>query len=426
MKIMSHIQNIRLKKISFDWLFGNKRLLMLFSLLIAITIWALVIVLVYPNQTVTIRDVPVNVDVTNTDVGKMGLSAIRISSPQVNVVVDGKRSVIGGLGAADIHIAASLDGVTGPGTYDLQLFAQNPSGDYELISINPSQVSVKFDKVISKTLKVETEVSGISIPDGFLKGNEIANPHDVVVTGPETDVNLVTRAVVRLNKKLTISSTETFKENIILLDENSNVVTSPDLKMDKSTAEVTIQVLKVRELPITINYTNIPQGFPVDSLSYTISTPSIKVAGPTYSVDNYTSIPAGYVDFRTIDLGKTINFDIQMPTGFVNIDNLQSVTVTFDTAGMIKKTFYVRTINVINAPAGYTFTVTTKSLGVTIIGTKSIVDSLTAGDIVAEIDAGERDVTVGQSKLPVNVYVPNKGLVWAIGTAEAYVNVQAS
>ena len=51
---------------------------------------------------------------------------------------------------------------------------------------------------------------------------------------------------------------------------------------------------------------------------------------------------------------------------------------------------------------------------VKIVGPSEVVSELTAGDIVAEVDVSDREVVTGQIKVPVQVYVPNKGTVWAV------------
>ena len=52
-----------------------------------------------------------------------------------------------------------------------------------------------------------------------------------------------------------------------------------------------------------------------------------------------------------------------------------------------------------------------------------MVSELTAGDIVAEVDVSDREVVTGQIKVPVQVYVPNKGTVWAVGNYSTLVTI---
>ena len=72
-------------------LFGSKNFLRLFSLLIAISMWLLVSFVVNPEDSAWIRNVPVNIDLQATAIGKMGLNIIDNKDVTVDVYVRGSR-----------------------------------------------------------------------------------------------------------------------------------------------------------------------------------------------------------------------------------------------------------------------------------------------------------------------------------------------
>ncbi len=50
-------------------------------------------------------------------------------------------------------------------------------------------------------------------------------------------------------------------------------------------------------------------------------------------------------------------------------------------------------------------------------------ETLTAKDIVAEIDFSERELSTGSSSLPVSISVPGRKLAWAVGEYAAVVTI---
>lgn len=82
-------------------------------------------------------------------------------------------------------------------------------------------------------------------------------------------------------------------------------------------------------MPVTLSFINVPEGFPVNQLDFTISNETIEVAGPESNIDQYREISLGQIDIRTLDLNSTYSFSVELPAGYVNTQNIQSVLVQF-------------------------------------------------------------------------------------------------
>ena len=194
---------------------------------------------------------------------------------------------------------------------------------------------------------------------------------------------------------------------------------------DVTEARVTIPILKKKVVPVRLDFINVPEGFPVGQLSFHISNEEIEVAGLAEAIDRYKEIPLGQIDLRTLDIGMTESFAIELPTGFVNTQNIQSVLVQLNSEGMVSKNFNVSTILVNNVPLNYQATATTQEIpNVKVVGPQSIVENLVAGDIVATVDLEESSsIASGQIELPVKISIPKKGLVWASGSYKAIISI---
>lgn len=76
---------------------------------------------------------------------------------------------------------------------------------------------------------------------------------------------------------------------------------------DVTEARVTIPILKKKVVPVRLDFMNVPDGFQVDRLKFTLSNEEIEVAGPAESIDKYKEIPLGQIDIKSLELRKDRN-----------------------------------------------------------------------------------------------------------------------
>ena len=69
-----------------------------------------------------------------------------------------------------------------------------------------------------------------------------------------------------------------------LRDENGDIVTPEYTTLDSNTADINLTVYQVRELPLSIVFINAPSGFDTSYLKYSLSIPTLNVAGPAKTV----------------------------------------------------------------------------------------------------------------------------------------------
>ena len=293
------------KKHTFSRLFRDDRFLKIFSIFAAIVAWFIVALNVSPETSQVIRDVPVQISTEG-----MELSVIGDQQPAVDVVIKGARNIVGGITADDISVIAVLDGVDGPGTYDLELWVskRTPNAEYEIISY-PSQITkVRFDTVLTKELEVETDVSGIKVADGFVKVKSTAQPTKITVSGPETEVDQITRCVAKAELSDVLKQTVTVSAGVTFYNAEGTEVSAKGLDLSVDTVQVTVPILKTKEVPVSFDYLNMPSGFDISKLPYTVTPSTLEVAGPEDKVDSLSSLNLGYIDFKNLVANFVANF----------------------------------------------------------------------------------------------------------------------
>lgn len=415
---------------------GDKRVLAVFSLLVAFFMWFVVISVVDPNQTATVRYVPVNLDYNSAAYQSYGLDIVEKPNMTVNVRVTGDGSVVGGLEAGDLLVYPDYSSVTGAGTYTLKLIVRRADTSlsvqqqYQIEDITPnSYITLTFDKVSTKTFPVTVNAIGVEPAEGYFVDTPVAAPAEVTLRGPESQMNQVDKVVanVAISGQRTESALATAQ--LEFWDKDGKVLTDTHITADAEQVEVTIPVLKMKEVPITFEYTGVPQGYDTSVLGAQLSQESILIAGPAERVDALESVSAGFVDLTKFKLGETVTLAISLPDGIRNLDALQSVDVTFDTYGFATRTVTVSQISVVNAPGDTAVTVTTRRLNdVTLVGPEEELNALSEANVVAQVDAsaGNINVSKGQQSMPATIVVPGSDTVFATGSYEVLCDIDAA
>ena len=417
------------RRLDFGRLFDNSQFTVIISILIAVFGWLVVSLVIEPNTQDKVTGIPVDLDYNAQTLQSMGLDVVsEEETPRVSVRVEGERAVVGGLEADDITVYPRLSNVTEAGQYELTLVAvkNDPNASYEIREIIPSTITVRFATLTQKKFVVETDTSGVKPADGYILTGAYATPGEVTLTGPEEEIQSVGRVVAKVGIEEELTSTRIATGELIIYDKNDNPITSKLISVDAQTVEVTIPILQKKTLPLTVGYTNIPDGFDLSLLKPTFEYESINLAGPADSIQNKTELQLGYIDLqREFTLNFVKSFPITLDAGYQNLDNMNEVTVSFDTSAFSQKTVTVSDIRVVNQAANREVQVLTSRIyDVTIIGLSNDVAALRSSSVIAEIDAGDLSLSEGQQTVPVTIRIPGSTTVFATGSYTALVETK--
>lgn len=403
-----------------------KTLRIILSLVIAFFVW-MAAMLAAPEITKHIKDVPITVDIPTSAM----LEVVEGEDTKVSLVLDGKQFEIGNYGPENVRVIADASAITEPGTYEVPLIvSDNGTRSYSVTSISPSTVSLTFEARTKKLLQIQPSITGLTTPDNYIAPeNEITlDPSAVEISGAESFISRVERAVIEVNFTREVSSTQSQNSKIVYYDENGNRLETEDISyfhQDVSSVAITIPVKRVATLPLSVSFLNIPENFPEEELSYSLSVDSITVAAEDSVLRNHSSLVLGYIDFKQMNLltSSQMDFAVQLPDGFTDMDDIEIVTVSFDADDLASTNLSLKNFQIVNIPDGYTATVNEESLRVHVIGRKSIISGISAGDFVVKVDLSDINLRSGKYEIPVSIYAPTKGFVWAVG--EYSVTVQA-
>ena len=236
-----------------------KTLRIILSLVIAFFVW-MAAMLAAPEITKHIKDVPITVDIPTSSM----LEVVEGDDTKVSLVLDGKQFEIGSYGPENVRVVADASGITEPGTYEVPLTVNdNGTRSYSVTSISPSTVTLTFEARTTKLLQIQTSITGLSTPADYIAPeNEIVlEPSTVEVSGAESLVSRVERAVVEISFSREVSSTQQQNSKIVYYDENGNKLDTEDISyfhQDVNSVAVIIPVKRLATLPLTVFFLHAP------------------------------------------------------------------------------------------------------------------------------------------------------------------------
>lgn len=409
----------------------------LFSLILALfcgfVAWTVVAVYVDPQGSVTVQDVPINYANGTSAYTSQGLDIVEKPGIEtVDVRVDGNSTIIGNITNSDIMVYPSYAGVSGAGRVTLRLQARLVNttdfpGDIECTVESPRTIEVVFDEVSEKTLAITVDASAVSVAEGYMLNRSAAVPAEITLRGPTSELDQIASVVATVSSDAELSDTTTVPATLELRDENGEVYTPEYTTMDSETANVTLTVYQVRELPLVVDFIGTPTNFDTGSLRYTLSQDTLRVAGPARTISALEELTVTNFDLsQEFELGRDYQRLVELPSGIVSLDGVTSVTLSFDTSDMGSTTLNISNISAINVPSNYEVEILSSMVsGVTLYGPAEEVEALSADSVVAQIDCQSVNLTVGQQTIPVTIQIPSSSRIFATGSYTVQCEVRA-
>lgn len=397
-------------------LLNSNRFTLLLSFVLAVTAWVVVVAFFSTGARTTIEDVPVDVGY-NASYLNLDLEIIEKEFETVDVVVTGPRSVIGNLTKEDIIVYPQFSNVRVAGKYSLALNAVKSSAvmEYQIESLSSYQIGVRFDQVIEKTLPLNIDASNIKIPTEFMVDKIYATPENVTIKGPATSVNKVSKIVATVEEQEVTQST-VLPAALVLYDINGEVVNDSYVSFEQEEYTVTVPVLSEIILPVKVDFINVPSGFDTATLKTALSLEEIQLGVPTRIAEGLTEHIAGYIDLKTLKFDQPYVFDVSLSGGFKNLKDVEQISVTVSSEGMSAKTISVSEIKVLNQGQQTIEVITDVINNVEIVGKTEVLEQITDGSAVAQIDMSKVALAQGQQTIDVEIIIPSTDQAFVRGT----------
>ena len=401
----------------------DRRIRLLLAIVGAVVAWMVVTIVVQPGTTRTIANVPVDFTYDSAAYTSRGLSIVSAPEKYVNLKLSGDGYTIGSLTSSDFVVYPDWSSVRDSGEKNLRLQVRSQSTLLTGVSVSieggDNTVDVVFDVVEEKTLPITVTTNYLTIADGYiLYGTELSK-ETVTLSGPSTEIDKVETCTAEVTHNGDLTDSVTLDTNLRFYTKSGSEVKFEYTTLEESSVEVTLEVYKMATLPVSVSFINAPRDFDSSVLVYSLSKQTLNVAGPESQIEKLSTLSVGTIDLSTFALDKVYELPIELPDNIHLLDNISSITVSFDSSRLETKTMNLPSscVQVVNLPSTYTLTVETERLmNVTLCGPAGSLETLVPEQVVVEIDADDFYVAAGQQNIACRLYVPSNGKIFALGS----------
>lgn len=409
--------------------FSHNITLMVLSFVLSFTIWFIISASSETDSNVTISNIPVTVELSDT-AQQDGLEIFIGDDITASVEVSGNRVTVGSLTASDIQVTAGqTSAIIAPGTYTLPLSAKKTGikTNYEIVSsVSPSTATVFVDRRKEAEFTIENRLS-VQLEDSNHYASTSLSQNTAVLTGPETQMNLIDSVAVVDSINAYSNEAITVQESLKYLDADGNALELPLVKADIQTIEATITVMPVMNVKLAVDLVGQPKNCPEIKIEPHI----VKIAGPQTVLSEIrdATLSIGTLDFSKLkNVNKSYPFDISAPTGCKVLSGETSAAVSVNLSGYVKGTVEGRIAVKIDTTK-YSVEFNSSTAAIEIYGPESLVSSITPSNVNVVADFSELLDNVTGSKavslsVPLTVsFTSGFAECWAYGSYTVTANV---
>lgn len=365
----------------------NKILAALLSLVLAFGLWAYVITVVNPEYEETYHNVPVVLQ-NESILADRGLMVVS-QTQGVTLRLQGSRADLANLNNSNIRVVANVSGVVAAGTHQLQYSPSYPGtisgNNINVQNRNPDTVTLVVEKRITKQVPIELQFEG-AVPEGYIadkENAELSHTH-VEITGPQSAVDEVSKAVVKLNLNF---REETVVEDMsyTLCNYKNEPVDAESVTTNLEQVRLTLKVQRIKEVKLTIKVVE-GGGATKEDCTVLVEPEAIQVTGNEALLENLSTLEIGTINLGEITKNETLMFPIVLPEGVNNVTGITEAAVQIDFGSLSSKTVKVQDLKAINLPEGMEVEFITQALDVTLRGPTELVDKITESDLTVTVD----------------------------------------
>ena len=420
-------KNIRksVKKLIF-----NDRYLIIVSLVLAVIVWIVTSLNIGDVESKTIKiNAPIKLGDEMSEQLSMQYYSLQ-DTIEINVTFSGAKYVIGQVDENDFNVVFDTSAVNRTGEQSIPILVTNNSKlDFTVTGTYPSSIEAFFDVNMTKTFDVDIDYDENNAADGYVFGEPVLSEDKVLVSGPKTYVDQISKAFLTVDFGDSKDLTEPFKSESAIefegigVESNYLTVTSrTDTESPISNISYTIPVLKKVTLPVSVDLEDAPEGIDEGLITINYSQDSIE-AGVLDSADISKAV-IGRINFSKIGTGKnTFDFDVTNLKGITVLDEeLKTITATVNVSSSYEyKTISIRRSDVVVEGLSGSQKANVRNLSryyITVVAPKKV--STSTLEIELKVDVSEKSE---DNKYPLSITVLNNDNVWVFSNYTATVDI---
>lgn len=295
----------------------SDNILKILSLLIAIVLWFYVVQVQSPDIEKVYKNVPIVFTQRSVLEGK-GLTILNDKERTMDIKIKGKRKHLVDTSPENITVVADLSTIEETGVHTVFTSIILPYGNLEVLSKNPSTLSVNVDELMEKTFDVSLKTIGT--PKGsYVVGDILPAPKPIKIRGPKTiinGINSVTASIDVSDK----DSDVTVVAPLLVFDSNAKEIDKSYLSLSAEEIQVRCEILKTKTIEVAAIFS---QEILNSDVSYTPdknSLSNIRVKGAADTLDKLNIVETMPIKPKDIDSLGNATVRLNLPEGVRSID----------------------------------------------------------------------------------------------------------
>ncbi|MEG2377069.1 MAG: CdaR family protein [Clostridia bacterium] len=403
-----------------EWLKKYDILARVLAVIIAVVLWIYVVNVVDPVAELEISDIHPHYIGAEELLNARNLMVANEDQNLVKVTLRGARRDLAVLNRDDVKVEVDISKIKEAGSYKLSYKISVPNADVEVHRRSPNDLSVKLDKITTASVPVRVWLDG-SIADGYVADEITSVPATITATGLQNQVSQIAYAKVTVMRRgINASILEQMRYEFY--NSKDQALTLESVKTESDTVEVSMPILKVRELPLSIEIAE-GGGALKKNASCKIVPETIKVAGEEKTIDALKSLMIGVIDLSKITDDGVVPLQITLPDNIKNMSGETSAKVEVKFNGLSKKTVKTSSIEVTNIPAGHKIEPVTNSLDVLLRGSEASLAKVLPQNVRVVVDLTTTVLSPGQHTISATVTVDGAADVGAVGDYKVVIKV---
>ena len=280
--------------------------LTVFSLLIAILLWAFVQLNLNPEISYESFDIPITIT-GEADINSEGYVISSIpKNLTTTLTVSGKRSYLSTFDPSALSAYVDVSTAKNAGDFSCSVRVKSEDGNVSVVSKSPANISLYVDRIITTQKPIKLSYDGTLNPDYYIdKENIVISPKQATVKVPELVAPKISEVVVHLD--MTNAKAEIHNEfQGIPVDSRGEEVTDKFLKITNESITVQVPILKRKTVPIVIK--NLP-----DKLRYNLNIEQVEIAGKEAEIEAVTQIDGYLNDYNPQEENTSYTVTLKLP-----------------------------------------------------------------------------------------------------------------
>lgn len=338
--------------------------LKIISLLAGLLIWIVVVGIDNPLRTQVFIGIPVNVENASFMEREGKAYEVDDSSKTVSISVRAERAILNRLSRDNFTASIDLEDYA-DGRVPISVRANRYADKITSITPRATYARVTVEDLGEKQFGVESEITG-EVPEGYSVGTVVVNNNIVSVAGPESVVNTIERAVVRVSVQGMTRDIRT-ESKIEFFDAAGDPVDTGDLELSRTDSSVNVAIWTNKNVPVSYGYTGIPaDGFAATG-NIIASVENIDITGAAADLSgvDYIDVPGTAIDITGANSNVNARIDIgrYLPSGISIVSDdpekaLSDVAIEVQPLSEINVEVPISNITIDNIPEDMTAYVT--------------------------------------------------------------------